>query len=376
MGRRARRSGRPARHAGGAAVRPDAIAFLGRPRRGRRPALVAEFLQRLGAPAPVAFELFDDAVCRRANALSFGRYQLPTFDLARTRYVIGFGADFLGTWNSPLAQNAAYGRMRQGQPGVRAKFVQIEPRMSQTGASADEWVTVRPGTEGAVALGLAHVILRDDLAPASGAGRAGALIEGWAAGLPAFTPAEVERGPGWPRRGSSGWPASSPRTGPSSRSSAAPALAHANGLDQALAVNALNALVGSVGAPGGVTFTPRRRRRRRRRGRCAICWPRRPRPQLLLLDDANPVFAAPPAWKVRRGAGADPLHRLVRVVPRRHERARRSRPARSLVPRERGPSRSRSRGPRTPWRRRPARRCGRSTPRGRRPTCCSTSAAG
>ena len=34
---------------------------------------------------------------------------------------------------------------------------------------------------------------RAGLAPASGAGRAGALVEGWAAGLPAFTPAEVEQ---------------------------------------------------------------------------------------------------------------------------------------------------------------------------------------
>ena len=68
----------------------------------------------------MSFELFDDAVARRANALSFDRDQLPTYDLARTHYLVGFGADFLGTWNSPLAQSAAYGRMRQGQPGVRA----------------------------------------------------------------------------------------------------------------------------------------------------------------------------------------------------------------------------------------------------------------
>ena len=49
---------------------------------------------------------------RRANELSFGRYQLPTFDLARTRYLLNFGTDFLGTWNSPLAHSVAYGRMR------------------------------------------------------------------------------------------------------------------------------------------------------------------------------------------------------------------------------------------------------------------------
>ena len=40
--------------------------------------------------------------------------------------------------------------------------------MSQTGANADEWVPVRPGTEGVLALGLAHVIMRREAA----AGRA------------------------------------------------------------------------------------------------------------------------------------------------------------------------------------------------------------
>ena len=38
---------------------------------------------------------------------------------------------------------------------------------------------------------------------------------------------------------------------------AGPALAQTNGLFNALAVNALNALVGSVETPGGIFFTPR-----------------------------------------------------------------------------------------------------------------------
>ena len=112
-----------------------------------------------GAPAPITYELFADDVLRRANAISFGHEQLPTIDLARSRFAISFGADFLGTWNSPVAQSAAYGAMRQGRPGVRGAFVQVESRMSLTGASADEWVPVKPGTEGVLALGLAHVIL-------------------------------------------------------------------------------------------------------------------------------------------------------------------------------------------------------------------------
>jgi anaerobic selenocysteine-containing dehydrogenase len=134
------------------------LAFLTTPRRGLRNSLITQFADRFGAGPPITFELFGNDVLRRANAMSFGKAQLPTFDLGQSRYVISFGADFLGTWNSPVAQNVAYGAMRQGRPGIRGKFVQIESRMSQTGANADEWVPAKPGTEGVLALGLAHVI--------------------------------------------------------------------------------------------------------------------------------------------------------------------------------------------------------------------------
>src|SRR5437867_3782339 len=143
------------------------LVVLAGPRRTRRLEAFTEFAKRFGASAPLTFEPFGDDVLRRANALSYGHEQLPTFDFARSRYVIAFGADVLGTWNSPVAQNAAYGQMRQGRPGVRGKLVQVEARMSLTGASADEWVPVKPGTEGVLALGLAHVILKEKLQPAN-----------------------------------------------------------------------------------------------------------------------------------------------------------------------------------------------------------------
>ena len=229
--------------------------------------------------------------------MSFGRHQLPTFDLARTRYLVNFGADLLGTWNSPLAHSVAYGAMRQGRGGVRPKFVQVEPRMSQTGASADEWLAVRPGTEGALALGLAHVIMKAALRPRDAASRAGALVDGWSEGLPAFTPEAVERETG----------VTASRVERLAREFAAHApalaviggapLAHTNGLAQALAVNALNALVGSVGTEGGVSFMPQSAvpAARARTLREALSAPP---PQVLLLDDANPVFAAPATWQV------------------------------------------------------------------------------
>jgi anaerobic selenocysteine-containing dehydrogenase len=288
----------------------QALAFLTRPRAGLRGSLVAQFMSAFGAPPPVAYEFFGEDVLRRANLLSFGRDQLPTFDLAHARYLISFGADFLGTWNSPVAQNAAYGLMRQGRAGVRAKFVQLEARMSQTGVNADEWVPVKPGTEGIAALGIAHVMLTAKLRPASGGGRAGALIDGWATGLPDYTPQRVEQATGisaarlerLAHEFAAGEPAVAIIGGA--------ALAQTNGLFQALAVNALNALAGSVGAPGGLSFTPQvhllsesahapAQPRAVQELAAALLSAPQPPVQLLLLDDTNPVFATPSAWRVR-----------------------------------------------------------------------------
>ena len=43
------------------------LAFLMRARSGRRPELIAQFLNRFGAPAPVAVDVFGDEVLRHAN---------------------------------------------------------------------------------------------------------------------------------------------------------------------------------------------------------------------------------------------------------------------------------------------------------------------
>ena len=39
-------------------------------------------------------------------------------------------------------------------------LVQIEPKMTLTGANADRWIVIAPGTEGVFALGLARELLQ------------------------------------------------------------------------------------------------------------------------------------------------------------------------------------------------------------------------
>ena len=295
-----------------AAGNQRAVASVARCGRSHRAALLRMFLARYGAPAPMTFELFGDEVLRRANGLSFGREQLPTFDLANARFVLSFGADFLGTWNSPVAQNVGYGLMRQGRPGIRGAFAQVESRMSQTGASADHWVPVRPGTEGALALGIAKVILDAQLRPASNAGRAGALIDGWNAGLGAYTPADVERITGVPAARVERLARQFAAAPPSVAIAGGPALAHSNSLFTALAVNALNALAGAVDQPGGMSFMPQLdvAASTNAAGGTVAAAPAMSQfaadllsgassAQVLIVDGANPVFTTPPAWRVR-----------------------------------------------------------------------------
>jgi anaerobic selenocysteine-containing dehydrogenase len=277
------------------------LAFLARPQTGQRRELIERFLKAYGAPPAVWYQPFDEAVLRQANLLSFGHAAPPTFDLGRADYVISFGADFLGSWNSPVAQAIGYGEMRQGRPGRRAKFVQVEARMSPTGANADEWVACRPGTEGVLALGIAHVILSEKLAAQGTGSRAATLIAGWSAGLPDFAPEAVEKQTGVSAAVIKRLAHEITQSGSAAAIVGGPPLAHTNGLFNALAVNALESLVDKTPILG---FTPSLGDAApMQAGLTALA---QSAPQMLLLYQANPIFSAPPALRIREALAKIP----------------------------------------------------------------------
>ena len=299
-----------------------ALAYLMRVRPGHREALAAGFLARFGAPPPVVHDLFDEPVLRHANGLSFGHQQLPTLELETTHCVLSFGADFLGTWNSPVAQGAGYGTMRQGRPGIRGRLIQIEPRMSQTGANADQWVPIAPGTEGILALGIAHVIMAAGGRSGKSAGQAARLVDGWAAGLPAYAPAAVEKSTGVAAARIERIARAVTAQLPAVAIAGGAALAHTNGLFTAVAVNALNELLGNAERTGNLSFTPQinlaaaaKIAAAPRRGMSLEALTRSllaesgPSAEVLFVDGANPVFTSPPAWRVR-----DALARIPFIV--------------------------------------------------------------
>lgn len=125
----------------------------------------------------LSFEPVSEAPFREAARRVFGFEQLPRFDVAHARTVLSFGADFLGTWLSPVRFGLDYGTFRGQTP--RGYLIHVDSHFSSTAASADEWVWCRPGTEGLLALSIAQVLGASGLdayAPDQTAARTGVQV--------------------------------------------------------------------------------------------------------------------------------------------------------------------------------------------------------
>jgi anaerobic selenocysteine-containing dehydrogenase len=227
--------------------KPDEIAFL----MGLAPDhlfdLVTDLTKAMGAAAPVRFGalgMFEArATLVQAASDMFGQEGLPFFDIGNADLVFSFGANFLETWLSPVAQTRAYSQLRHGNPNRRGYFVQFEPRISQTGAKADEWIPLKPGSEAMVVLAIGRLVAEtNNLTLPTAFSNADVNAAAAAADVSVDTLKHL-----------AGLFASAKR--PLAIPGGA-ALGQSNGLQVADAVLALNALVGNIGKDGGVFLSP------------------------------------------------------------------------------------------------------------------------
>jgi anaerobic selenocysteine-containing dehydrogenase/Fe-S-cluster-containing dehydrogenase component len=148
-------------------ARGKGIAFVTGLETGSFGELVDSWMKEVGG-RHVTFEPFAFEALREGNRLAFGAATIPWYDFATARYIVSFGADFMETWLSPVGYQNGFTRAHAfsaGRDGSMAKFVYVGPRLGLTAMNADEWIGVVPGTEGALALAMAQVILRERLAP-------------------------------------------------------------------------------------------------------------------------------------------------------------------------------------------------------------------
>lgn len=282
------------------------LLMITEPLPGHRALAIERFVAGMGG-RHIGFESLPRVALATALRRVFGQEQLPFFDIAHTRYLLSFGADFLGTWLSPAHYNLAYGDFRQGRP-ERGYFVQVESRLSQTGTNADEWLPIKPGTEGLLAMSMAQVLVAEGLADARAA--SALLGTSGAAALDPFKPAQLAEQIGIPAERIGALARAFIATRPALAIGGEQAAAHTNGLFNLTAIYALNLLAGNVGQPGGVLLNPpasfadlpavptgapladwQRLSDQLRGGTPAI--------GLVLLHKANPVYGLPPAVGLR-----------------------------------------------------------------------------
>lgn len=102
------------------------------------------------------------AICAEAEKFGAfyteGYWDYRDYDLEHTRYVLCWGADPLSSNRQvPHAINI-WGHVRD-----RAEIAVVDPRLSSTAAKADEWLPVLPGEDAALAVAMAHTILTEGL---------------------------------------------------------------------------------------------------------------------------------------------------------------------------------------------------------------------
>ena len=216
--------------------------------------IIGRFAEAYGTPNVVSEDGFDSEADKAGQWLADGNYTQSAYDLENTNYILAFGASILES-QKPLARNLRmWGKIHRERPN-RVKVVVVDPRYSVTAAKSDRWLPINPGTDAALAMSLASVIIDEGLYDAD-------FIAGWTTGFEEYRSLALSHY--YPERAAyfTGIAAETIREIAREFATSRPAIAwrgrgatsRPHGAYAAYAIFCLNALVGSIDTPGGVTY--------------------------------------------------------------------------------------------------------------------------
>jgi anaerobic selenocysteine-containing dehydrogenase len=143
--------------------RPEAIAAVdGNPVRSSMALLIQRLLEAVGSPNYTRIPTVEDTY-GMVNTIMQGNGGPMAYDLENADFILSFGSGLVEGWGAPGRMINAWRLWRSGPMNKRTKVVQIESRASNTASKADQWVAPMPGTEAALALGIAHVMIKERL---------------------------------------------------------------------------------------------------------------------------------------------------------------------------------------------------------------------
>jgi anaerobic selenocysteine-containing dehydrogenase len=216
--------------------------------------MISRFAEALGTPNLISGNGLDIETEKSGNWMADGHYSPTAYDLDHTNYILAFGADMLESCQPLSRFLRKWGKLRREKPN-RTKMVVIHPRYSVTAAKSDEWIPIHPGTDAALAMAIAHVIISEELYDKR-------FIDQWTAGFHSYKqwvfsqyhPKGVSKITGIPLETIQRIAREFALTKPAITLRGKEAIAWPEGSHTSYAIFCLNALVGSIDIPGGVIY--------------------------------------------------------------------------------------------------------------------------
>lgn len=226
---------------------PESVVFYAGYPKWMRP-----FLKRLALSFGSPNYCTESSTCSRAAAmaaaLNYGAMGIP--DIEKTKCLL--------VWSkNPFYSNTSDVRKLLDARERGMKIIEVGPLITPMTAHADIHLRIRPGTSGALALGMARVIIEEDLFDLD-------FVEDWSIGfeeyrsyVQAFTPQETERITGVPAeliiRAAKLYATTKPAA---LMTGASPTVHHTNGVQNHRALTALVGLTGNFDQEGGNYVLP------------------------------------------------------------------------------------------------------------------------
>ena len=165
-----------------AAIDPEAIlpySYAGTMGLVQGDGMAARFFHKLGA------SLLDRTICASAGAAGLmatygGKVGMHAEFFAESRLILIWGSN-------PITSSVHFWNFAQQAKRAGAKLICIDPRRTESAEKCHQHIALRPGTDGALALGLMHELVTHDLLDHDYVNR---YVEGW--------PALRERALQWP----------------------------------------------------------------------------------------------------------------------------------------------------------------------------------
>lgn len=234
---------------------------------GRERGMMRELFERFARSVgtPNFFDGFSHANAAQAQAFELltGHREMPAYDWKNAQYILSLDSGLLESSCQSVYFTRAQADQRRSRSRSRAKIVHAGQAMTRTGINADEVLPIRPGTCGALALGLCQLLVTQNLydrdyvaAHVHGfeiwTDADGVEHPGFRSALENFTPAFVQEHCGVDGKTLTRIAEDLVHYRPSFAITGPEAILAPNGFQTAWATLALNTLLGAIHRPGGV----------------------------------------------------------------------------------------------------------------------------